>query len=1079
MQVHHTIRSTFGSGASRGARFAVAMLAAFILVAAYAAAATAAPVLDINTSANSTVAPGGTLEYYVTVHNIGIETTPDLDLDGLADQPHTLTVTLPPGLTALSSSVAQQGSTTWDCSSLVVGDSTITCTNDTVTDPRVNSLRRIKVRIRAAVDPGASGVLTSQFDVTGGEAAPVSTVDPTLVTSVPPEFGIDGFDGQTTANAAGDPYTRAGGHPYGISTAVFFNTITNPIPNKGSTWPVEPVKDVLVDLPPGLVGDPNATSGVRCTQPQLANSESTDSRPLCPSGSQVGVTSIFTADGLVLGNPIPVFNVVAPPNVAARFGFNVGGSVVLLDASVRTGGSYGVSVNVRNIPEGIAAAGTLLTFWGVPADPSHNAQRACPGQSGPAAGGPICTTDLPLKAFLRNPTSCGAPGETTARIDSWTDPGDFKTASFLTHDPPAFPTPAGSRGPANSITDCATVPFEPTFSASPRDATAGSPSGFTFDLTLPQTSNPDQRGTSDLKKAVVTLPVGLRVSPSSAAGLGACAPAQIDLNSAADAACPNSSKIGTVVVTTPLLDEPLTGAVYLAKPHDNPFNTLLSLYVVAKGPGVVVKLPGRVETDPITGQMTATFDDNPQLPFSNLHLEFKGGPRAPLVNPASCGTYATHAVLTSWSGSTVVSDSTFAISKDGNGTPCAASQFSPDFEAGASSVEAGKNTTFDLRLSRSDDDQELKTLDVTMPNGLLAKVAGVPLCNADVEGKAGTCSEASRIGDILTGSGAGPNPFYLPGRVYLTGPYNDGPFGLSIVVPAVAGPFDLGTVVVRASIRLDRRTSQLSVVSDPFPTILEGITLQVRDVRVSVNRSKFMVNPTGCGQKQIRGTVKSTGGLTANVSSRFQVGGCKKLPLRPRMVLSVGSKGHTGAGSSTPLTARLTQTPGQSNLKTVDVTLPLSLNALLPVVTNSCTQAEFDANDCEKARTGSAVAVTPLLDKPLKGSVYFVKDPKAPRGALPNLVVALRGQVDFDLVGKIILPGGVRLETAFRAVPDVPITSFTLKMSTGKHGAVGVAENLCTKKSKRATARVVFTGQNGRVVRSNQRLKIHGCSARK
>lgn len=1047
---------------------------ALLLVLLCTSTALAAPRFHVDMIGTTTAAPGGTHDYFVMVHNVG-----DAPADGSVD-PLTLQITLPPGITAQSWDSAPQTANQWDCSSLVSGASTVTCTNVNISEPSGSngSTRRIGTKLITNVAPGASGVLTARANVTGGGAAPAEGSDPTVITADPPEFGIDAFDGQVTANADGDPFTQAAGHPYAISTAIFFNTTTYPIPFKGSPWPVEAVKDVFVDLPPGLVGAPTATGDAKCTLTQLSNSELVNSKPLCPPGSQVGVTSIFTSEGFIMGNPLPVYNMVAPPDVPARFGFNVAGSVVTLDAALRSGGDYGLTVNVRNIPEGLAAAGTTLTFWGTPADPSHDLERACPGKDAPWVGGPTCATEQPRRAFLRNPTSCTPDGvglETKVRIDSWVDPGDFKSASFVSHVPPDFPQPPDERGAHQGPTGCADVPFEPSFKGAPKEPKASAPSGFSFDLSLPQSDDPDRIGTADLKKAVVTLPAGVRVSPSSAAGLGACAPVEIALHTDAVSACPGTSKIGTVQIDTPLLDEPLAGSIYLAKPKDNPFSTLLSVYLVAKGPGLFIKLAGRVEANAVTGQLTATFDDNPQLPFSNLHLEFKGGDRAALVNPAKCGTYTTHAVLTSWSGATAVSDSSFAISRDGLGAPCARPRFSPSLSAGGSRTRAGKSTSFTLRLARADEDEELRSLTVRMPQGLLAKVAGVPLCDADTAGKAGTCGEGSRVGDVLTGAGPGATPFYLPGRVYLTDAYNGGPFGLSIVVPAVAGPFDLGTVVVRASVRIDRRTSTLSVVSDPLPTILEGIPLQLRDVRVTIDRPRFMVNPTSCLQKRVEATVGSTEGTTAKVSSRFQVGGCSKLKLRPRLSLTVGSRGHTRAGTSTPLTAKLTQTPGQSNLKSVAVTLPLSLNALLPVVEDACTQAEFEARNCEKARTGSATVVTPLLDKPLRGSAYFVK---RPQGGLPNLVVALRGQVSFDLVGRIVIPGGVRLATKFETVPDVPIRSFVLRMSAGKDGAVGVAENLCTPKSKRAKAKIVFEGQNGGVIHRSQRLRVRGCEAR-
>jgi hypothetical protein len=1048
----------------------LAFLAAVLLLAVSAAVAVADPVNEIDVISNTTAAPGSTHVYYVNVLNVGDQPNADADADGVADDPRVLTVTLPPGVTATGASGFR-----WDCSAtdFSTSPSVVSCTNTSVLIP--TKKRSTHLNVTTSVDPNAvTGPATATFDMTGGNAVPVSTVDETSITSQTPPFGIDSFDGQVASDAAGDVLTQAGGHPYSISTQIFFNTFTNPVELTGDTWPVAQPKDLLVDLPPGFVGSATATGESLCTLAQLSNASGLEALPLCPPGSQVGLATIFTANGLLLDDTIPVFNMVAPPNAPARFGFDASGSVVTLDASLRSGGDYGLTVGVHDIPEALALAGTRLTFWGVPADPSHDGLRACPGQLSPGTGGPTCTTEVPRRAFLRNPTSCTAPGvglTTSLRADSWADPGDFASASFVSHLAPNLPFPHGAE---QGTTGCADVPFEPTFSAGPSPSgAAGAPSGFAFDLNVPQNDDPDQIATGDLKKAVVTLPVGLRVSPSSANGLGACSPAQINLNSAADSACPGSSKLGTVTIDTPLLKDPLTGSVYLATPHDNPSGSLIALYIVVRGPGLVVKLPGSVAADPVTGQLKATFDNNPQLPFSHLHLEFLGGPRAALVDPPQCGSYPTDAVLDSWSGATVTSDSSFDVSKDGNGTPCGPARFAPTLSAGVDSVKAGQHTSFTLRLARDDADQEFKALTVTTPKGLLAKVAGVPLCPA-ANAAAGTCSEASRVGSVLTGAGAGTDPFYLPGRVYLTGPYKGGPYGLSIVVPAVAGPFDLGTVVVRTAIQVDRHTAQLHVISDPLPTILQGIPLQIRDVRVTIDRSRFMLNPTSCVEKHVTSQVSSTGGKTANPSDRFQVGGCSKLRLAPKLTLTVGSKGHTHLHASAPLTAKLTQTPGQSNLASVRVSLPATINALLSVVNNACTRAAFDAGRCgAKARTGSAVAVTPLLSKPLRGSVYFVKTAK--KGALPDLIVALRGQVNVDLVGKVTIPGGIRLSTTFNTIPDVPIKSFALRLVAGKNGVVGAAANLCSASAKQAKANVSFRGQNGAVINRSQSLQVRGC----
>jgi hypothetical protein len=891
------------------------------------------------------------------------------------------------------------------------------------------------------------------------------------------DFGIAAFDGQVIADAAGTPFTQAGGTPYAVETSFNFTTRENLNTLPPGGWPSEPPHDIRVDLPPGLVGSPAGMP--RCTLAQLTPSPDEGVGLFCPPGSQIGLIDVYTNAGRTLAKRA-IFLMVPPPDVAARFGVNVANTPVTMDITVRSDGDYGLTVNARNAAEGIPFVGAKVTLWGVPADRIHDAERICPGTLEPP-----CATDAPRQSLVRMPTSCTAPGvglTTTLRADSWFDFGDFKSASFVSHLPPGlFSDPPVTDpllwGLPQGPESCDRVPFDPSFEARPDVGTrAGGPAGYTFDLSLPQTTDPDQIAQGDLRKAVVTLPEGLRVSPSSAWGLAGCSPAQIGLRSLAEPSCPDASKIGDLTLTTPALEEPLTGAVYLATPNENPSRTLLALYLVARGPGVTVKLAGRVDADPVTGQITTTFDDNPQLPFSNLHIELKGGDRAALVNPPRCGTYTTRAVMTSWSGRTVTSESSFSISRDGHGAPCPPSRFDPDFVAGSGDPIAAARTTFRLRLTREETDEELRTVIVRQPNGLSARRTGVARC-ASAAAASGTCGENSRIGTVVVGAGPGPTPFFIQnGRAYLTTGYKGARYGLSIVVPAVAGPFNLGTVVVRSAVHIDRRTAALRIISDPLPRILQGIPLQVREVWVTIDRDGLIVNPTSCAAKQIDATLVSTAGTRANRSWHFQVAECGRLALRPRIGQAVGKKGRTRVGASTPLVTRLRQPSGRpTNLKSVRVSLPLTLNARLAVVEDACTMDQYQADDCAKARTGTVVARTPLLPEPLRGGAYFVENPSRP---LPDLVLALRGEVDVDVIGKVRIPSNNRLTTTFDTIPDVPITSFTLRLFSGKNGALGVARNLCTRRARRAKTKIVFIGHNGRVLHKSQRLRVRGCSRR-
>jgi len=1053
----------------------VALVVAFL---AWAAPAYATQVWSIDSLSATTVAPGGTFEYLVQATNTG-----DAAMDGSEID---VTGSLPAGITAVDGRLILDTNTdesnfvtctAGDGVTPLAGASDVRCVDS---DPLAGRGSWQLLRLTVRVDPGVRGSLRSSFAVSGGGApASASTVDPIEITDAPPEFGIDAFDGQVS-DAAGNPLTQAGGHPATASVSFGFNTFVNSLPLGGSSWPVEPVRDVFVDLPPGLVGDPTGVD--QCRLSELAGVERASNDTLCPSTSQVGTILLRSSNRPLTPEsfgPLPVFNMVPPPNAPARFGFLFGGTSVVLDATVRSGGDYGITVNGRAISEALPVAGGTFTFWGVPSDSSHDGERACPHSGGPPGlGGPSCVTNAPRVAFLRNPTMCSDAGlPTTMRIDSWLNPGVFRSFTWRSHLPPGFPDT--TFGPEQGPTGCDRVPFDPKLDGQPGQGTPNTPSQFAFDLTLPQTNDPDAIGESDLRTALVTLPAGVRVNPAAADGLQACSSAQIHLHDDEAPACPDAAKVGSVTITTPLLKDPIEGRIYLAAPHDNPFGTLLSIYLVAEGSGVTIKLAGRVEANAVTGQLTATFDDNPQTPFSNLHLVFDGGPRAQLVTPRACGTYTTTATFTGWNGRTVESDPTFTISGDGHGGgSCPGPKFEPKMSAGTASNSAGSFSSMQLRFTRDDLDQEISGLTVNLPSGLTGKIANVDLCG-ETQAKDGTCPAGSKIGDVITGAGAGTNPFFITdGRAYLTGPYKGAPFGVSIVVPAKAGPFDLGNVVVRSALFVDKHTADVSVVSDPLPTILQGIPLQVRDVRVDVNKPKFFLNPTSCAEKKITGVLTSTEGLKANVSDRFQAADCASLGFRPHMTLRVGGRGHTRRGQTTPVTATVTMpSRNQANLRSVRVSLPTTINARLNTINDACTRAEFEADikKCVHAIAGTAVASTPLLRAPLRGNVYFVKN----GNPLPDLFVALRGQVSFDLIGRITIPGSKHLATTFATAPDVPIRSFTLRLLGGTRTAsTGAAKNLCSPASRRATASVDYIAQNGRVLQVNQHLKVGGCAKR-
>lgn len=950
----------------------------------------------------------------------------------------------------------------------------ITCTDAQDVAPLLPG-QVLVMDIPVNVSSTAPATVSNSVEVTGGGTAMACQTppprpqdcsswrgsDPTTVSAVPASYAIQSFDG-AASNSDGSPTTQAGSHPYQATTSFKLTTTLN---SRGQVIPAGGgVRDINVGLPPGLVGDPSAV-------PQCSRADMQAVRPSCPVDSQVGVATLFVA-GFVLPQHYVVYNVVPPPGEPAQFAIRISFTTVWIDTSVRTGGDYGITASLHNLPQPIAVTGSSLTFWGVPGDPLHDSERC--GNDPFNAGGGACNPggsfqDL-VKPFMTLPTSCLGPQTTTMETDSWETQGSFTSASFLSHD--NLGNPIGASG-------CDALDFSPTISIQPDTTTADSPAGLSVDLHIPQNDNPTGLAEATLKDTSVTLPAGMSVSPSAADGLGACSPDQIGLDNANQPTCPDASKVGSVEVDTPLLRAPLFGSVFVAQQNNNPFGSLLALYLVAQGDGVLVKLAGHVVPDPITGQLTTTFDNNPQLPFSDFKLDFFGGPRGALATPDSCGTFTTTTSLSPWSGGAPATPSDlFTISAG------CVSGFAPSFTAGTQNTQAGSFSPFVLSFSRGDTDQELSGLTVTLPPGMLAKLAGVEECSdtdlAAAAGVSGTaelanpsCPSGSQVGTVTTGAGPGPDPFFIGGKAYLTGPYKGAPYGLAVIVPAVAGPYDLGTVVVRQALHVDPTTAQVTAVSDPFPTILQGIPLRIRRVDVTLNRPDFTLNPTSCDPMSITGTLTSTGGLSAPLSSRFQVGGCQKLPFSPTLRMKLSGKGKTHSGQHPTLTATLAQGPGQTNIRSAKVALPLSL-ALDP--NNSQHVCDYDtaqavhggAVGCPASTIiGTAAALTPLLSQPLTGNVYLVQGIRFNKQGqrirtLPSLLIPLRGQIAIDLRAQSAVNGAKQLVTTFSTIPDAPVSTFALTITGGPKGLLvitGRGRSIC---GKAQVANADFGAQSGK-----------------
>ncbi|HYJ23268.1 MAG TPA: hypothetical protein VEW07_14750 [Solirubrobacterales bacterium] len=875
---------------------------------------------------------------------------------------------------------------------------------------------------------------------------------------------------------AGNPERQAGSHP---DSSGGFHVVQQD-PNNPESFPVEAPHRFKVDLPPGMIGNPSAAGYCPITGLKGAPN---GNGALCPIDSQVGIAIVGVQAPGYFTWKVPIYNVPPPDGTPAMFAFNVLGVVIRLTPSLRPD-DYGITIDSGTISQGMVLPQVEVVLWGVPADPAHNFER-----SGPVGGGysfPPADPTSPRKAFISAPTSCpGTPDTQVARIDGWRSIGVFDVKS-LTADP---------NGEPFISTGCDRLPFEPTIEARPTTNIADAPSGLDVKLTIPQNTDPDGLAAAHLKNASVQLPAGMTVNPASANGLGACSPNGIGLVSpvgqakavfnAAAANCPNASKLGTVEINTPLIDHPLNGAIYLAEQNNNPFNSLLALYISVEDPqtGTTIKLAGQPKPDPVTGQLKVDFENNPQLPFQELKVNLYTGPRAALKTPMACGQFTTTTTMTPWTspyGADKNPTDTFPITQGAGGGACLGNESqapnNPTFSAGTVDPAAGTYSPFVLRLSREDGTAPIKAIDATLPKGLLGKLAGIPYCSdaalaaaATKSGKseqaAPSCPALSRVGSVTVGAGAGSNPVHVGGTAYLAGPYKGAPLSLAVVTPAVAGPFDLGTVVIRNALQVDPESTQIRAVSDPIPTILQGIPLDIRSIAINMDRPSFTLNPTSCDPMAVTGSALSVFGTNAALSDRFQVGGCAALGFKPKLALSL--KGGTARSQFPALKATLTARPGDANIAKAVVSLPHSEFLAQEHIRTVCTRVQFAANACPAGSVyGKATAWSPLLDAPLSGPVYL----RSSSNPLPDLVADLNGQIRVSLIGRIdSINGGIR--NSFELVPDAPVSKFTLQMQGGKKGLLVNSRNLCNSVNKAVAS---FTAQNGKALELEPVL-TNGC----
>jgi hypothetical protein len=1086
--------------------FALAMFCGCVTAGSAFAQPELSPWWGIRSAARPTVLPeGGEGQIVVTAENLG---------DAATSGPVTIKDVLPEGLEARSVKAVAGGPGLFERGKVSCVKSTLTCTlegthqvvnekEELETVPKsLPPYETIEVRIVVRAEGAVSGELNTAT-VSGGGAASAKTVSSPIQVGGPGRFGIEDFS-LIPEEPGGAIDTQAGSHPFQLTSVIALNTQSNDKEGIPRTFALP--KDIGAELPVGMFGNP--TPFAQCTDEQFGDQITVQDQPIneCPASAAVGVATIsFNQPALGLGlvtDVVPIFNMVPQAGEPARFGFKAAGIVAaFLDTSVGTGGSYAVSVGSFDISQIQWLWSVHLTFWGVPGDPRHDAQRGWDCLQ--HLGGPgACPATKPTSPppFLVMPTSCEAPFQSTLHADSWgSSEKPAETAEPVTYRLP------------EEVDGCNHLPFAPSISVSPDVSDGSSPSGLTVGVHVPQQAalNAEGLAESTLKDTTVTLPEGVTLNPAGADGLEACSEAQIgftgiepggverDLFTAGLPApfCPDAAKVGTVTIRTPLLAHALEGAVYLAQQEANPFGSLIAMYLVARDPvsGTLIKLAGEVRTDPNTGRIVSTFKNTPELPFEDLELHFFGGQRAPLATPARCDTYTTGAVFAPWSGNeSATPSSSFDVTSGPDGSPCpgASLPFAPSLTAGTTSIQAGGLSPFTMTMSREDGQQSLQAISLHMPPGLSGLLTGVELCQ-EPQASQGLCGPNSLIGETIVSVGLGSEPFSVKGgRVYLTGPYEGAPFGLSIVNPAKAGPFDLekntpcDCVVVRAKIEVDPITAQLTVTSDntgPFkiPTILDGIPLQIQHVNVTVNRPAFTFNPTNCNPMSITGSLSSTQGATSSLAVPFQATNCAVLGFKPGFSVSTAGKTSRANGASLHVKLTYPKAPfgSQANIAKVKVDLPKQLPSRLTTLQKACTSAQFEANPagCPSASiVGHAKAITPLIPVPLEGPAYFVSHGGA---KFPELIVVLQGyNVTIDLHGETFINKEGITSSTFATVPDAPVGSFELTLPQGKYSALAANGNLCKTKLKMPTA---FTAQNGVTIKQSTTISISGCPKKK
>jgi hypothetical protein len=908
-------------------------------------------------------------------------------------------------------------------------------------------------------------------------------------------FGLEYFD-VTFTNGDGTLATEAGTHPYAMTISLQARLGEDGVP-------VDWLRDLIVKQIPGLVGD--ATAYPRCTTIEFlqVNQGQND----CPLETTVGLNAVSTNPGL--WTQTPVFNLVPPAGVLVRLGFRVAGTEnIVIDVGLTQDPPYRAVGGSRNTPQLARVLANKLQLWGDPASSAHDELRGiCGGRiedglspnvedyEFASKNGALCPTQPRPKPFLTLPTNCSEPLASTYDALSWS--GATESGFAVTHDEVGNP---------KSFNSCAKLPFHPSITGQPTTKAAGSPTGLDFSLDIEDEGlvSISGRAHSQIRKVIATLPEGMTANPSVAAGLETCSEGDLareTLDSEPGQGCPEASKIGTIETESPLVDQPLRGALYQATPFANlADDSFLAFYIVLKNSelGVVVKQIVKVFADSRTGQLVSVSDELPQLPFEHFNLHFREGGRSPLVSPPTCGVHEVKAELTPWSGTApVISASTFTIISGPNEGACPAGgrlPFEPGFQAGSENNSAGRFSPFAMRITRRDGDQDLTRFDATLPPGVVAKLASVTQCSdvqiASAKDRSGlselanpSCPMSSEIGTVKAGAGVGSQLTYATGAVYLAGPFGGEPISAVGIVPAVAGPFDIGTVVTRQALHIDPTTARVSVdgaKSDPIPHILQGIPLVIRDIQVRIDRSSFTLNPTSCDPFAVKASIWGGGSdlfSTADDSpvareSRYQASDCAALGFKPRLAMRL--RGGTARGDFPRFHFVYRPRSGDANVEDLALRFPRSEFIEQGHFRTICTRAQFVAgaghgSACPQgAIYGQVKVVTPILSEPLTGPVFL----RSSNHSLPDVVLALHGPKSLPIQLEVStridsVKGGLR--AIAQAIPDAPVTEAVLNMQGGQKGLFVNSTNLCRAKHR---ARIFLAGHNGKRITSRPVLAV-------